>query len=116
MTCRDYDIEQNANKIHRSIKHFEEIFPEELAKTDIKRCGHCNATGLETTYQTSSEFFCFNCGGTGYVGYEKIQKSYTCRLCNGSGCSFCDYCGMTDWITHAMGSDIAKAPKGISNE
>ena len=113
MTCRDYDIEQNANKIHGVIKHFEEIFPEELAKTNIKKCGHCNATGLQTKHQTDAKFFCFNCGGTGYVGYEKVKKAYTCRMCNGSGCDICEYTGMTDWITHAMGSDVRQVPKRI---
>lgn len=111
MTHRDFDIENNANKLHSIIKNFELYFPEELVKTNIYRCGHCNATGLEDQSQATSQFFCSNCGGTGYVGYEKIKKSYTCRMCNGPGCDMCDYTGMTDWITHAMGSDIRKEPK-----
>lgn len=106
-------IEKNANKLHIIIKNFEAYFPEELAKTGINKCGHCNATGLKDPSQVTSEFFCSNCGGTGYVGYEKIKKDYTCRMCNGSGCDECDYTGMTDWITHAMGRDIRKIPERI---
>ena len=113
MTCRDSDIERNANKIHSVIKHFEYIFPEELAKTDIKRCGHCDATGLQDRSQATHPFYCFNCGGTGYVGYEKIKKAFTCRMCNGSGCDLCDWTGMVDWVTHAMGRDVRKPPKRI---
>jgi len=113
VTCRDSDIEANANKLHTIIKNFELYFPEELAKTDIHKCGHCNGTGLEDQSQATKEFFCFNCGGTGYVGYEKIKKAYTCRMCNGSGCDMCEWIGMTDWITHAMGRDIRNPPKRI---
>ena len=107
MTCNDHIITANANKIHKTIKDFKRIFPEEFIKTDIKSCGHCNATGLKDKHQM---YFCDNCGGTGFVGYEKIEKSYTCRHCNGSGCDVCNYNGMVDWIIHANGRDIRKVP------
>jgi len=106
MTCRDSEIEANANKLHTVVKNFERFFPEEFEKTDINRCGHCDSTGLKDRSMSKCPYFCFNCGGTGYVGYEKIYKSYTCRMCNGSGCDICDYTGMVDWVTHANGRDV----------
>lgn len=103
MNYLDYTTRDNANKLHSIIKQFEHYFPEEFSKTDIHKCGHCNATGLKDK-QTLE--FCDYCGGTGYVGYEKITRSYTCRGCNGAGCNHCNQTGMTDWISHANGRDI----------
>ena len=103
MTCKDYEITENVNKLHLVIKDFEHYFCEEFEKTGIKRCGHCNATGLSNIHQI---YFCSYCGGTGYVGYEKIKKAYTCRHCNGGGCDICEYTGMVDWVTHANGRDV----------
>ena len=94
---------ENTNNLHGAIKTFEYYFPEEFEKTDIKKCGHCNSTGLTDKSQMR---FCENCGGTGFVGYEKIQNSYTCRSCNGGGCQLCKYVGMIDWVKHATGEDV----------
>ena len=103
MNYLDYTVRDNANKLHSVIKQFEHYFPEEFSKTDIHRCGHCNATGLKDKHTLE---FCDYCGGTGYVGYEKVTRSYTCRGCNGAGCNHCNQTGMTDWISHANGRDI----------
>jgi len=104
------EISRNANILHNVLKQFEFYFPEEFEKTDISRCGHCNATGLKDKHQM---FFCTNCGGTGYVGYDKIQKSYVCRKCNGAGCGKCKHTGMVDWVTHAVGGDLWKSERWL---
>lgn len=104
----DFMVSKNSNKLHSVLKDFEFYFPEEFEKTSVKRCGHCNATGIKDKQQL---FFCDNCGGTGYVGYEKIQKNYTCRSCNGGGCAMCYNTGMVDWVTHATGEDVKTGNK-----
>jgi hypothetical protein len=93
-----------SNRIFEVIRDFETLFPEEFVKCDIKRCGHCGATGLANKYQMDN--FCTMCGGIGYKGFEKIQGDFICRTCNGGGCNRCKQKGIVDWVTHANGRDM----------
>lgn len=95
-----------ANRILTVIKDFENLFPDEFMKCDIKRCGHCGGTGLKNKHCLDE--FCTLCGGIGYRGFEKIQGDFVCRTCNGSGCGKCNNLGIVDWVAHANGSDIMK--------
>ena len=98
------------NKIFKTIKNFEILFPEELEKCDIKKCAHCGGTGLKDTHHI---IFCDFCGGIGYKGFKKIEGEFVCRTCNGYGCSRCNHKGTVDWITHANGRDTIGGRKYI---
>jgi DnaJ-class molecular chaperone len=98
------------NKIFQTIKEFENLFPEELEKCDLKKCGHCGGTGLRDKQQT---ILCDFCGGIGYKGFIKIEGHFVCRACNGYGCSRCNQKGTVDWITHARGRDTLGKDKYI---
>lgn len=97
-------IENNnrVNKFFKVIQEFNILFPEEFDKCDIKKCGHCGATGLQNKQQM---LFCDFCGGIGYTGFKKIKGEFVCRVCNGYGCSRCNHKGTVDWIAHARGKD-----------
>ena len=64
----EVDREMRSNKIHTVIKNFAEMFPDEFAKTKIKGCGHCGASGLASYF-----------GDTNYR-YDDLNR-------------FCEYCG-----------------------
>ena len=102
------DRSENANRIFKVIRDFENLFSEELEKCNINKCGHCGGSGLKDKHQLT---YCTYCGGVGYVGFERIAGKFVCRACNGSGCKRCKYKGMVDWITHANGSDIMRGEK-----
>lgn len=99
---------QRANKIFKTIKDFESLFPEEFEKTSIRQCGHCNGTGFS---DKSLQNQCSNCGGMGYVGFKKIYGAHVCRACNAYGCTYCNNEGVVDWVTHATGADVIVDPK-----
>jgi len=101
----DLERTHRVNMILKTIRNFERLFPEELRKCDINRCGHCDGTGLKDRQQMT---FCDWCGGIGYKGFEKIEGESVCRTCNAYGCKKCKYKGTVDWITHATGSDITR--------
>lgn len=95
-----------ANKIFETIHNFERFFPDEFEKCEIKKCGHCNGTGIANRHSLEC---CMYCGGIGYKGFEKIEGEFVCRTCNGYGCSVCSNRGVVDWITHANGGDLIKS-------
>jgi len=102
------DREVRANKIFKTIRDFETLFPEELRKCDINQCGHCGGTGMKDKHQMT---YCTYCGGVGYKGFERLVGEFICRACNGSGCRSCKDKGTVDWITHANGSDTMRGEK-----
>jgi len=104
----EVEQQQRSNKIFKTIRDFETLFPDEFRKCDIKSCGHCGGTGLKNKNPMN---FCEYCGGIGYKGFEKIVGEFVCRTCNGSGCQKCENKGLVDWITHANGSDTWKGEK-----
>jgi len=104
----DIDKQTRSNKIFKIIKDFEQLFPDEFNKCGIKRCGHCNATGIG---DKASMSLCTNCGGMAYVGFEKIGDDFICRGCNGYGCPKCNQVGLVDWCTHARGNDLSPYAK-----
>lgn len=97
------DIQNRSNRIFKVIKDFEILFPDEFEKCGITKCGHCNGTGLSSSYNVHS--LCSNCGGMGYIGFKKLNGEFVCRTCNGYGCYKCNNKGTVDWITHANGRD-----------
>jgi len=99
------DFNLRTNEIYSVIKKFEHWFPEEFVKCDIKRCGHCNATGLKD--KNTEAGYCAFCGGMGYKGFKKLENKFVCRTCNGGGCNLCNHEGTVDWIAYARGADIA---------
>lgn len=92
-----------SNRIFKTIKDFEKMFPDEFSLCNIKKCGHCSGTGVANKHSLE---MCNVCGGIGYKGFERIHGEFVCRACNGSGCQTCQYKGTVDWITHANGKDI----------
>lgn len=110
MTSESQQIknEKRVNKFFEVIRNFETLFPEEFEKCDIKKCGHCGATGLKDKHYTK---FCDFCGGVGYTGFKKIRGDFVCRACNGYGCGRCNHNGIVDWITHANGGDTIGGDK-----
>ena len=108
----EQQIENNTrvNKIFKVIQEFNSLFPEEFNKCDIKKCGHCNGTGLKDKHHI---IFCDFCGGIGYKGFKKIEGEFVCRACHGYGCFRCNYKGTVDWITHANGKDMIGSDKFI---
>lgn len=96
---------ERANRIFKILKEFSDMFPDEFEKCDIKKCGHCNNTGLQNK-QTS--LICDNCGGMGFVGFKKLYGKYVCRSCNAYGCDKCEYKGIVDWVDHVRGNDLWK--------
>jgi len=94
------------NRIFKIVKDFENLFPEEFKKCNIKKCGHCGGTGISNKHSLN---YCVYCGGIGYTGFKKINGEFVCRSCNGFGCSLCNQKGLVDWITHLRGGDLSKA-------
>jgi len=99
----DEDKIIRSNRIFKTIKNFEILFPDEFDKCGINKCGHCRGSGFADIHQMSN---CTHCGGMGYKGFERIQGEFVCRTCNGYGCNKCRGAGTVDWIKHANGSDI----------
>jgi len=105
-----FDLQQRSNKIFKTIKDFETLFPDEFRKCGITKCGHCNGSGITDKHQLGN---CIHCGRMGYKGFEKIGDDFICRSCNGYACERCDYTGIVDWVTHATGSDTIGERKYI---
>lgn len=99
-----------SNYLFKTIRNFQDLFPDEFAKCDIKPCGHCNGTGI---VNKASLEMCNVCGGIGYRGFVKIRDQFVCRSCNGSGCSKCMDAGVVDWVSHANGKDMPEKPWGL---
>jgi len=83
-------------------------------KENIKKCKTCRGTGLLLHYGTDinywdSRSYCSDCNGFGYSGLNDIDKGmidtthFVCKKCGGSGCDLCNYKGIVDWVTNAMG-------------
>lgn len=95
------------DKIHVILSNFELYFPNELEKTEIKKCVTCDGSGLpckkgaDITYWVPGTC-CIDCGGYGYK-FREIGAQYVCQKCNGGGCGRCKGSGLVDWITNAMG-------------
>ena len=104
----NWEKEEYSSLIFKVIKNFEDLFFEEFQKCDIKRCGHCNGTGLRDKYSLQ---FCNYCGGIGYKGFKKLKGHHVCRSCNGIGCEMCKNKGTVDWTIHATGRDFPQNKK-----
>lgn len=96
------------NWLHSKLKDFERNNPKQFVKTDIKRCGHCNATGLK---QNDPHTACKDCVGIGYIGqqgFTELIGEVICPDCNSTGkdvsdirvrdCKICGGTGHLDWI------------------
>lgn len=104
----------NRTRIFKIIKDFEDLFPEEFEKTNIKKCGHCGGTGLKKS--TGNYYYCSICGGLGYKGFSKIQGKYVCRSCHTNGCGKCNYKGYVDWVTYIVGGDKPNKEQNTKNK
>ena len=105
-----YDMQTRSNKIFKTIKDFEIMFPDEFKQTGIHKCDHCSGSGFEDKHQMIN---CSYCGGMGYKGFEQISGHFICRSCNAYGCDNCNCTGIVDWVTHANGSDLMSKGKYI---
>jgi hypothetical protein len=95
-----------SDKIHSVIKNFENMFPDQFEKTDIKKCDKCQGglVHIEIGYELK-ENICSNCRGLAYYGFDLIYTNIVCDYCCGSGCRFCDNGLVVNWLDKIMRPD-----------
>jgi len=98
--------QDKSNQLHRIIKTFMELFPEEFEKTSIKKCDKCQGGFLNITvgYEVESNL-CKTCRGVGFYGFDNIYGQKVCKNCNGVGCRICRNVGYLDWLDAVMRPD-----------
>lgn len=95
-----------SNRIHKVIKEFEHMFPDQFEKTDIKKCHKCTGGFKDITIGFEIDTnICEQCRGLGYYGFDKMYNEIVCRNCLGSGCRYCEDGLIIDWIDKVMRPD-----------
>ena len=97
---------RDTDRLHQTLKNFEEFMPDDFERLGISKCVHCDGTGLRGRDPHAA---CNECVGVGYRGFQTIKKQSICPDCNSTGkhleyennvteCKTCEGTGRLDWV------------------